>query len=224
MEKPQALFGGVVFIFFYLMHNSVHAQTQYDIPVSTCEVEMLQAFEAAEGNMTDSFEQFLDLPGVTAVAKSNPENLNFYRTRYECNLHTICETIQNPGKDFKYSFGAKFSNCFSSKTGVETVAEFESHIGVEFNNCREVESVESRRLMWARCEAFAQSQELKYKQYVATSFITQSQKENQSFLAQKLLDMRKRMDVLIDKTRIFSIHFKKVNDDLRCTIATPSGL
>jgi hypothetical protein len=174
---------------------------------------MLQAFSAIDTLQKQKYGEYLDLEGVSAVAKS--ENLASYDRTYECQAEAICYAVQNPEK--KNTFLGDSGKCISI-----TVEDMEKEFKADFSSCKSEDSARTQRY-FSRCDEFASKKIEFSRMYIERKFMTEVQLENKTLLAQKILDLRKKMTVLIEKVRAFSTHFNKIIDDVDCTSPDPSG-
>lgn len=183
--------------------------------VTSCEAEMISAFSEADRLMNEQLKAYLEIPEVTAIGKSG--NMGTYKRTYECHNQVICFAVRNPNPENKIP--SKFGNC----NNMTTVKDLQEQFSVDFSQCNNLQYLESATIIYNRCSAFAQQKNKIGENYMALEFIKEVQLQNQSFLGGKILEIRKRMEILIKKTRKFSTHFNKVIDDIRCTLPERSG-
>lgn len=180
--------------------------------MTTCEKSAISAISFADVLYESELEKFLNLK--TSVAEMKAKTLPAYMNNYSCHLHQICAAMQNPGST-DLSDG-NFSPCKKTST-----QELETKLNADFSSCTKVLQIEQKKI-YSRCEAFVSQKISNSKRTLSEKFFTVVSVENQSFLSSKILDLRQKMQVLLEKTRIFSRHFNIVVDGINCTIPDPS--
>ena len=201
----------VVFIFSCVSFHRVLAENELEL--QSCEEAMLKAFSTADQLQKKHYAEYLDLEAITAVAKS--QNIDVYDRTYVCHAQAICYSVRNPQK--KNTFVGQAGKCIPI-----TVEDLEKELKTDFSSCQKNDSARTQRA-FARCDDFAQKKISLSRLYLQKEFIKEVQLENQTLLAQKILDLRDKMTVLIEKVRAFSTHFIKIIDDVNCTSPDPSG-
>lgn len=181
------------------------------IELQSCEEVMLDAFSEADKKLEKNFGELMDLEAVTAVGKS--QNIAPYDLTYACHAQAICYAVKSRNPIHKF----KQVGCIPI-----TVADLEKEFNVSFSSCREVDASRTQRY-FSRCDAFAEKKIAHSRIFLQKEFMKEVHLENQTLLAQKILDLREKMTVLIEKVRAFSTHFVKVIDDVNCTSPDPSG-
>ncbi|HID91643.1 TPA: hypothetical protein EYG96_03225 [Candidatus Gracilibacteria bacterium] len=183
------------------------------IELQPCEDAMLKAFSVADERMEKEFGNFLDIEGVTAVAKA--PNIAVYNRTYECHAKAICYAVQN--KQLNAIFSGNANECHPI-----TVEDIQIEFETDFSSCWQ-EEAQATYNYFNRCEIFAEKKMELAQNYQQNEFMREVHLENKTLLGIKILDLRKKMSILIEKVRAFSINFNKVIDDVDCTSPDPSG-
>lgn len=206
-----------IILFFFMiwsMFFSSFVFAENFVQRTKCETEMLKAFSYADKLMQEQVKNYLEIPEVTAIAKSS--NMGTYKRTYDCHIDAICFAVMNPNP--KTVLNKRFGKC----NNLKTVQDLQDEFKADFSQCSP-QYLKSAELLYSRCASFAQQKSEIGKNYLSTEFIKEVQLENNSLLGAKILEIRKRMEILIKKTRKFTTHFIKVIDDIRCTLPERSG-
>ncbi len=191
--------------------HSTHAENTLEL--QECEKAMLKGFSTADILQKKYYAEYLNLEGVTAIAKS--QNIDTYDRTYACHVQAVCYGVRNANTD----------NTFIGGTGQcipITVGDIEKELDTDFSSCTK-NFLSREQRAFERCDGFAQQKIEMSRRYLQAEFIKEVHLENQTLLAQKVLDLREKMTVLIEKVRAFSTHFIKIIDDVNCTSPDPSG-
>ena len=187
------------------------------IELQPCEEVMLNAFSIADEKLEEKYAEMLNLEGFTAVSKS--QTINTYHRTYTCHANAICSSVRNAKSGKKFAISSNQNECHPT-----TIEDFEKELGedINFDSCKNIDSSATNRY-FARCDAFAAKKINNTTIYLQKEFIKEVHLESQTLLAQKILDLRDKMEILIEKVRAFSTHFNKIIDDIDCTSPDPSG-
>lgn len=188
------------------------------IPLTECENEMIKGFTLIEQEFKQQFKTYVSIQGTTMTAKT--KHFPSYQATYDCRLNTLCTVVKNPSPSA--IIPRSFGEC---NNGFPTVQEFQNHFGLDFSSCAPnlLHTTNTASLIYSRCEGFAEIKKTFSKSHMASENIRQTALENHSLLGQKILDINKKMEILLQKTRAFVIAFTKVHEGINCTIESSSG-
>lgn len=194
--------------------------------ISQCEEEMIKAMNVIDYKFEENYEDFLNIPDVSAVAKSTNGNIGSYINTYRCHLDTICISISNAiyqKSEQKIVF--PLNQCKVEVEGKTNTSgkDFFNSLGADLSKCESIGDTKKASTILQNCKNITN---LKYnfgEDYIQKEFIKTNALENNSFFSLKLLDINKKLDVLIEKVQTFVINFKKVNDDISCVNPDSTG-
>jgi hypothetical protein len=201
----------ILFLYFYINYKS---QAENFVELTKCEEEMITAFSNTDKIFNEEFKNYLTIPDVTSVAKSS--DISSYNRTYECQTQAICNSIANPNSEFKLQ--SEYGEC----SNLATVKDLQKILKVDFSKCNP-NFLRDKKNILTTCNQFRIKKNNMNRQYISTEFTKSVHLENHKILSLKILDLRKKMAVLLKKVRMFSNHFIKVIDDINCTIPSGSG-
>lgn len=179
----------------------------------SCTEEMVYAVSRIEMNFEEELDRFLDLRSSQADAKA--KNLTLYLQNYECQLQYVCQAFESPTISI---LGSSLTLC----KAVES-QKFLGKNDIDFTQCSGETLLGGKTSRLDLCQQFIRLKQKASFDFTEKSFTNQSAKENQSFLASKLAGMQKRMNILYEKTRLFSRNFNKVMHDISCSLPDKSA-
>ncbi len=138
------------------------------IELQPCEDKMLHAFSVADEKMEKAFGTFLDLEGVTGVAKSL--NLAVYQRTYECHTKAICYAVENA--NLNATFIGNGNECHPI-----TVKDIQKEFKTDFSSCWK-NNTQATYQYFTRCEAFAKKKQRLNQSYMQEKFMKEIKQEN----------------------------------------------
>ncbi len=192
--------------------------------ITECEKEMVKAFNTADYEFQTHYAQLLELPDMTAVAKSSTGNIESYINTYQCHLDTICPTVINAmyqHLDQKVSF--LINQCEMNGKTEFSINDVSQMFKADLSKCALVNETQEASQIAERCARMQSLKKSFTENYAKKELIKEENLENNSFISLKLLDINKKLDTLIEKVQTFIVHFKKVNDDISCINPDSTG-
>lgn len=220
-----AIILGGISLFFTLCFTVPIALMADEPAITECETEIINAFTSIDIEFEKKYGELLELQDITAVAKSTRGNIEAYTNTYACHANMICPTVvnylyQTPSKPISFPL----NECNIDGKTAFTSDEVSKRFKADLKKCSSIGKIEHAGLIIDRCTKFTELKKNLNEGYTESEFIKQTHLENNSFLSLKLLDINKKLDVLLDKVRTLSTHFKKVNDDISCVNPDGTGL
>lgn len=226
------MFKGKYFIFLAIVLGLIHSsfvlaeeENIGDKPTKTeCEDQMILAFSEADYQFQTNYQDYLNLPDITSVAKSTEGNIESYINTYKCHLKTICSAVQNiatSGIEGKIKF--PLNECNLNGKNEFTIQDVGKYFKADFAKCT-FSQRDTYQRVYQRCETVANIKRNLTNIEAESEYIKNTHLENNSFMALKMVDINTKLDALLEKVKNLVIHFKKVNDDISCVNPDSSGL
>lgn len=212
--KIKLFFHIIILVILFSFNIFFTSKAENFVEISECEEEMINAFSNADKIFDKELKNYLEIPDVTVVAKS--ADIMSYNRTYECQTKAVCNAMANTDPQFKLQ--SEYGECGN----LSTVEELQKVLEADFSKCSSTLLRDKKNIL-TKCEQFRTKKNNMNRQYIASEFTKSVHIENHKLLSLKILDLRKKMAVLLAKVRMFSIHFTKVIDDINCTIPSGSG-